>query len=146
MVYVGYSNSSNSKAPSDSYPQHTTLSQCCSKQKEKGQRSDISGRKYSHCPIAHDARLVPVLSYTRQGRKEGVYTQLRTDNNDTPCYFQLFRPLRVDYLIMARAIMPPLDEASSKRFSFRYTSIGMISHAVKKQGVSYTFAIQPPLV
>lgn len=44
--------------------------------------------------------------------------------------------MRIDYLIMARALLPPVDESSSKRrFSFRYTSIGMISHAVKTQGV-----------
>jgi hypothetical protein len=47
---------------------------------------------------------------------------------------KLFRPLRVDYLIMARALMP-MDEMSTKRFSFRYTSIGMITHAVKTKGV-----------
>jgi hypothetical protein len=35
---------------------------------------------------------------------------------------------------MARALMP-MDDASSKRFSFRYTSIGMITHAVKTKGV-----------
>jgi hypothetical protein len=36
---------------------------------------------------------------------------------------------------MARALMP-MDEVSSKRFSFRYTSIGMITHAVKTKGVN----------
>lgn len=42
--------------------------------------------------------------------------------------------------MMARALLPPVDEKSSKRFSFRYTSIGMISNAVKTQGVSW----EPP--
>lgn len=36
---------------------------------------------------------------------------------------------------MARALMPPVSETNAKRFSLRYTSIGMISHAVKIQGV-----------
>ncbi|KAI8979490.1 mitochondrial carrier domain-containing protein [Mycotypha africana] len=59
---------------------------------------------------------------------------------------KLFRPLRVDYLVMARALMP-IDTASVKRFSFRYTSIGMITHAVKTKG--WTFIprhILPPLI
>ncbi|GAN10549.1 mitochondrial carrier protein [Mucor ambiguus] len=55
----------------------------------------------------------------------------------------LFRPLRVDYLIMARALMP-MDDASSKRFSFRYTSIGMITHAVKTKGASYPSQSKQP--
>ncbi|KAJ8661284.1 hypothetical protein O0I10_003034 [Lichtheimia ornata] len=71
---------------------------------------------------------------------QGLYLFYRTP-------VKLFRPLRVDYLIMARAIMPPLDEASSKRFSFRYTSIGMISHAVKKQGWNFIPRhVLPPLI
>ncbi|KAI9492997.1 mitochondrial carrier domain-containing protein [Zychaea mexicana] len=60
---------------------------------------------------------------------------------------KLFRPLRIDYLMMARALLPPVDEASTKRFSFRYTSIGMISHAVKKQGWNFIPRhILPPLL
>jgi hypothetical protein len=34
---------------------------------------------------------------------------------------------------MARALIPVNE--TTKRFSFRYTSIGMISHAVKTKGV-----------
>ncbi|CAO3632643.1 unnamed protein product [Cunninghamella blakesleeana] len=56
---------------------------------------------------------------------QGLYLFYRTP-------IKLFRPLRVDYLIMARALMP-VDE-TSKKFSFRYTSIGMITHAVKTKG------------
>ncbi|ORX62409.1 mitochondrial carrier [Hesseltinella vesiculosa] len=59
---------------------------------------------------------------------QGLYLFYRTP-------IKLFRPLRVDYLIMARALMP-VDE-NSKRFSFRYTSIGMITHAVKTHGWSF---------
>ncbi|KAI8890591.1 mitochondrial carrier [Backusella circina FSU 941] len=59
---------------------------------------------------------------------------------------KLFRPLRVDYLIMARALLP-MDEHSTKRFSFRYTSIGMITHAVKTKGWNFIPRhILPPLV
>ncbi|ORE11216.1 mitochondrial carrier [Rhizopus microsporus var. microsporus] len=59
---------------------------------------------------------------------------------------KLFRPLRVDYLVMARALMP-VDTANAKRFSFRYTSIGMISHAVKTKGWNFIPRhIFPPLI
>ncbi|KAI8374460.1 mitochondrial carrier domain-containing protein [Radiomyces spectabilis] len=59
---------------------------------------------------------------------------------------KLFRPLRVDYLIMARALMP-VDDKTSKRFSFRYTSIGMITHAVKTKGWNFIPRhILPPLL
>ncbi|KAI9481110.1 MAG: mitochondrial carrier domain-containing protein [Benjaminiella poitrasii] len=59
---------------------------------------------------------------------------------------KLFRPLRVDYLIMARALMP-MDEMSTKKFSFRYTSIGMITHAVKTKGWNFIPRhILPPLL
>lgn len=30
----------------------------------------------------------------------------------------------------------PVDDVNAKKFSFRYTSIGMISHAVKTKGVN----------
>ncbi|KAI7905615.1 mitochondrial carrier domain-containing protein [Cokeromyces recurvatus] len=60
---------------------------------------------------------------------------------------KLFRPLRVDYLIMARALMPPMNEMTSKRFSFRYTSIGMITNAVKTKGWNFIPRhILPPLI
>ncbi|KAI9253817.1 mitochondrial carrier domain-containing protein [Phascolomyces articulosus] len=71
---------------------------------------------------------------------QGLYLFYRTP-------VKLFRPLRIDYLMMARALLPPVDEASSKRFSFRYTSIGMISHAVKTQGWNFIPRhILPPLL
>lgn len=60
-------------------------------------------------------------------------------------HLQLFRPLRVDYLVMARALMP-VDE-TMKRFSFRYTSIGMITNAVKAQGWKFIPRhLMPPLI
>ncbi|KAG0168154.1 hypothetical protein DFQ28_005444 [Apophysomyces sp. BC1034] len=47
---------------------------------------------------------------------------------------------------MARALMP-VDKESSKRFSFRYTSIGMITHAVKTKGWNFIPRhILPPLI
>ncbi|KAI8079553.1 mitochondrial carrier domain-containing protein [Gilbertella persicaria] len=70
---------------------------------------------------------------------QGLYLFYRTP-------IKLFRPLRVDYLIMARALMP-MDSTTTKRFSFRYTSIGMITHAVKTKGWSFIPRhILPPLV
>ncbi|KAG2178471.1 hypothetical protein INT44_001623 [Umbelopsis vinacea] len=58
---------------------------------------------------------------------------------------KLFRPLRVDYLVMARALMPVNE--TNKRFSFRYTSIGMITNAVKAQGWKFIPRhIMPPLI
>ncbi|KAG2172039.1 hypothetical protein INT43_001516 [Umbelopsis isabellina] len=58
---------------------------------------------------------------------------------------KLFRPLRVDYLVMARALMPAHE--TTKRFSFRYTSIGMISNAVKAQGWKFIPRhLMPPLI
>ncbi|OBZ85763.1 Mitochondrial substrate carrier family protein S [Choanephora cucurbitarum] len=70
---------------------------------------------------------------------QGLYLFYRTP-------IKLFRPLRVDYLIMARALMP-MDDVATRRFSFRYTSIGMITHAVKTKGWSFIPRhILPPLV
>ncbi|SAM02601.1 hypothetical protein [Absidia glauca] len=69
---------------------------------------------------------------------QGLYLFYRTP-------IKLFRPLRVDYLVMARALLP-VDE-TTKRFSFRYTSIGMISHAVKTKGWSFLPKhVFPPLI
>ncbi|KAG9292950.1 hypothetical protein G9A89_016312 [Geosiphon pyriformis] len=51
---------------------------------------------------------------------------------------KLFRPLRVDYLVMARAILPVENQ---KRHWFRSTSLGMLSHAVELHGVLYTVYI-----
>ncbi|KAL1930912.1 hypothetical protein VTP01DRAFT_10049 [Rhizomucor pusillus] len=71
---------------------------------------------------------------------QGLYLFYRTP-------IKLFRPLRIDYLIMARALMPPVSETNAKRFSLRYTSIGMISHAVKIQGWSFIPRhVLPPLL
>ncbi|KAI9279816.1 mitochondrial carrier domain-containing protein [Sporodiniella umbellata] len=70
---------------------------------------------------------------------QGLYLFYRTP-------IKLFRPLRVDYLVMARALMP-VNEANAKKFSFRYTSIGMISHAVKTKGWSFIPRnVLPPLI
>ncbi|KAG0994974.1 hypothetical protein G6F28_005232 [Rhizopus arrhizus] len=70
---------------------------------------------------------------------QGLYLFYRTP-------IKLFRPLRVDYLVMARALMP-VDDVNAKKFSFRYTSIGMISHAVKTKGWNFIPRhILPPLV
>ncbi|KAI8332586.1 mitochondrial carrier domain-containing protein [Chlamydoabsidia padenii] len=69
---------------------------------------------------------------------QGLYLFYRTP-------VKLFRPLRVDYLVMARALLPVND--TSKRFSFRYTSIGMISHAVKTKGWGFLPKhVFPPLI
>ncbi|RIA96215.1 mitochondrial carrier domain-containing protein [Glomus cerebriforme] len=55
---------------------------------------------------------------------------------------KLFRPLRVDYLIVARAVMP-----DNKKFSFHSTSLGMLTHAVKQHGFIFIPRhILPPLV
>ncbi|KAI7862729.1 mitochondrial carrier domain-containing protein [Spinellus fusiger] len=70
---------------------------------------------------------------------QGFYLFYRTP-------IKLFRPLRVDYLIMARALMP-VDIATSGRFSLRYTSAGMIFHAVKTRGWSLIPRhIMPPMI
>ncbi|KAG0219454.1 hypothetical protein BGX33_002724 [Mortierella sp. NVP41] len=74
---------------------------------------------------------------------------------------KLFRPMRVDYLVMARAatmgIIPtPANRLAlaetktqlSKRTQFfRATSIGMVAHAVKTQGAGFIYRqVLPPLV
>ncbi|KAF9273675.1 hypothetical protein BGZ88_003606, partial [Linnemannia elongata] len=74
---------------------------------------------------------------------------------------KLFRPMRVDYLVMARAatmgIIPtPANRAaiaeSQKQLSkrtqfFRATSIGMVAHAIKTQGAGFVWRqVLPPLV
>ncbi|RUP50541.1 mitochondrial carrier domain-containing protein [Jimgerdemannia flammicorona] len=59
---------------------------------------------------------------------------------------KLFRPLRVDYMVMARAIMP-IDNATKRRFSFRYTYLGMLANAVKLQGWRFIPRhVLPPLL
>ncbi|RGB30026.1 mitochondrial carrier domain-containing protein [Rhizophagus diaphanus] len=58
---------------------------------------------------------------------------------------KLFRPLRVDYLIMARAIMPPTH--NDRKFSFHSTSLGMLTNAVKQHGFIFIPRhVLPPLV
>ncbi|KAF9585723.1 hypothetical protein BGW38_001062 [Lunasporangiospora selenospora] len=75
---------------------------------------------------------------------------------------KLFRPMRVDYLVMARAatmgVIPtpankPMDQQTTlKQLSrrtqfFRATSIGMITHAIQTQGSGFIFRqVLPPLV
>ncbi|CAG8449046.1 7274_t:CDS:2 [Diversispora eburnea] len=59
---------------------------------------------------------------------------------------KLFRPLRVDYLVMARAIMPPPSANAGKLF-FQNTSLGIISNAVKHHGFSFIHRhVLPPLL
>ncbi|OZJ02261.1 hypothetical protein BZG36_04698 [Bifiguratus adelaidae] len=58
---------------------------------------------------------------------------------------KLFRPLRVDYLAVARAIMPV--NTTNKRFSLRYSSLGVLTYAIKAKGWSFVpKQILPPLV
>ncbi|KAJ2413802.1 hypothetical protein GGI10_002818, partial [Coemansia sp. RSA 2530] len=45
---------------------------------------------------------------------------------------KLFRPLRVDYLATARALLP--HEVLSQRVSLRGSTLGMISNAIKQRG------------
>ncbi|KAF8945250.1 hypothetical protein BGZ47_003009 [Haplosporangium gracile] len=74
---------------------------------------------------------------------------------------KLFRPMRVDYLVMARAatmgIIPtPANRAafaeSQKQLSkrtqfFRATSIGMVAQAIKTQGAGFIYRqVLPPLI
>ncbi|KAF9434126.1 hypothetical protein BGZ76_008513 [Entomortierella beljakovae] len=74
---------------------------------------------------------------------------------------KLFRPMRVDYLVMARAatmglIPTPINrqrysEASktlSKRSQFfRATSIGMLTHTIRTQGTGFVYRqVLPPLI
>ncbi|KAF9366100.1 hypothetical protein BGX34_006288 [Mortierella sp. NVP85] len=73
---------------------------------------------------------------------------------------KLFRPMRVDYLVMARAatlglIPTPSDRLAfaqpvnnSKRAQFfRATSIGMVAHAVRTQGAGFVYRqVFPPLL
>ncbi|KAF9301904.1 hypothetical protein BGZ74_006125 [Mortierella antarctica] len=75
---------------------------------------------------------------------------------------KLFRPMRVDYLIMARAatmgIIPPSNlvttpataqatTLSRRTQFFRATSIGMLSHAIRTQGPGFIYRqVLPPLI
>ncbi|KAJ2568308.1 hypothetical protein IW140_003945 [Coemansia sp. RSA 1813] len=56
---------------------------------------------------------------------------------------KLFRPLRVDYLATARALLP--QEILSQRVSLRGSTLGMISNAVKQRGWSFVprYVLQP---
>ncbi|KAJ1943947.1 hypothetical protein GGF37_002423, partial [Kickxella alabastrina] len=58
---------------------------------------------------------------------------------------KLFRPLRVDYLATARALLP--QEVLSRRVSLRGSTLGMIANAVKQRGWSFLprYVIQPML-
>ncbi|KAG0029953.1 hypothetical protein BGZ81_003249 [Podila clonocystis] len=75
---------------------------------------------------------------------------------------KLFRPMRVDYLVMARAatmgIIPPSNlittpataqatTLSRRTQFFRATSIGMLSHAIQTQGPGFIYRqVLPPLI
>ncbi|RUS21150.1 mitochondrial carrier domain-containing protein [Endogone sp. FLAS-F59071] len=64
------------------------------------------------------------------------------------CYTNsaLFRPLRVDYMIIARALMP-VDQNTRTRFSIRYSSLGILANAVKVQGWQFIPRhVLPPLL
>ncbi|KAJ2896577.1 hypothetical protein GGI21_001046 [Coemansia aciculifera] len=58
---------------------------------------------------------------------------------------KLFRPLRVDYLATARALLP--HNVLSQRVSLRGSTLGMISNAVKQRGWSFLprYVLQPML-
>ncbi|KAJ2341873.1 hypothetical protein GGH92_005621 [Coemansia sp. RSA 2673] len=58
---------------------------------------------------------------------------------------KLFRPLRVDYLATARALLP--HEVLSQRISLRGSTLGMVSNAVKQRGWSFLprYVLQPML-
>ncbi|KAJ2362864.1 hypothetical protein H4S02_003159 [Coemansia sp. RSA 2611] len=56
---------------------------------------------------------------------------------------KLFRPLRVDYLATARALLP--RDVLSRRVSLRGSTVGMISNAVRLRGWSFipNYVLQP---
>ncbi|PIA16623.1 hypothetical protein COEREDRAFT_31647, partial [Coemansia reversa NRRL 1564] len=58
---------------------------------------------------------------------------------------KLFRPLRVDYLATARALLP--QEVLSRRISLRGSTLGMIANAVRQRGWSFVprYVLQPML-
>ncbi|KAJ2722091.1 hypothetical protein GGI07_003533 [Coemansia sp. Benny D115] len=58
---------------------------------------------------------------------------------------KLFRPLRVDYLATARALLP--QEVLSQRVSLRGSTVGMIANAVRQRGWAFLprYVIQPML-
>ncbi|KAI8322470.1 mitochondrial carrier [Martensiomyces pterosporus] len=58
---------------------------------------------------------------------------------------KLFRPLRVDYLATARALLP--QHILSRRISVQGSTLGMIANAVKQRGWSFLprYVIQPML-
>ncbi|KAF8929408.1 mitochondrial carrier domain-containing protein [Dissophora ornata] len=74
---------------------------------------------------------------------------------------KLFRPMRVDYLIMARAatmgliptpsnrlglVQTPIKHSKRSQF-FRATSIGMLTHAIRTQGAGFVYRqVLPPLI
>ncbi|KAI1315486.1 hypothetical protein EDD11_000719 [Mortierella claussenii] len=75
---------------------------------------------------------------------------------------KLFRPMRVDYLVMARAatmgliptpadrlayVQNSLKQTSRRSQFFRATSIGMLAHAIQTQGAGFVFRqVLPPLI
>ncbi|KAJ1997983.1 hypothetical protein GGI04_005193, partial [Coemansia thaxteri] len=58
---------------------------------------------------------------------------------------KLFRPLRVDYLATARALLP--HDVLSRRVSLRGSTLGMVSNAIKQRGWSFLprYVLQPML-
>ncbi|KAJ2376722.1 hypothetical protein GGI05_006972, partial [Coemansia sp. RSA 2603] len=58
---------------------------------------------------------------------------------------KLFRPLRVDYLATARALLP--QEVLSRRVSLRGSTAGMITNAIRQRGWSFLprYVLQPML-
>ncbi|CAG8547167.1 2127_t:CDS:2 [Funneliformis caledonium] len=95
---------------------------------------DLSEKKKN---AKNAASVAAPTAFTRSFILQGLALFYRTP-------IKLFRPLRVDYLLMARAIMPPIQD---KKFSFHSTSLGMLTHAVKQHGFIFIPRhIIPPLV
>jgi len=63
---------------------------------------------------------------------------------------KFFRPIRIDYLAMAKAVLPPIPEHGRNRYISRWrrSSLGLIAHAVRIKGLDFVpkFILPPLLV
>ncbi|KAJ2330960.1 hypothetical protein GGI00_003471 [Coemansia sp. RSA 2681] len=106
--------------------------------RDSGVNSDKVGSTRSQQTRKHAGAVGATTSAVRSILLQPLYLWYRTP-------LKLFRPLRVDYLATARALLP--HEVLSRRVSLRGSTLGMVSNAVKQRGWSFLprYVLQPML-
>lgn len=104
-------------------------------------------------PLTNDPVPLPII--IEPNTKSSLTTGLVRAFILNPLYFwfrsplKIFRPTRVDYLDLARALLPPekLLRRKGHLINYNTTTFGLLSHAVKKRGTSFLSQyVLPPLL